>query len=182
MYADYMQDMITKHEDLLGTLVHDVAHLLRHDIDRRVKGHNLTRVKWLALGIIEHNPNITQKRLAEEMELGTASVGRLVDRLEARGFIERTPSPDDRRAYCLNLKPQASLLLETLRDVARNMRKDALKGLNAREVKSANSALMKIKQNLNGLAPIIAIVVTKLSMNLNASLMDTSGIVAHIII
>ena len=73
--------MITKHDDLLGTLIHDVAHLLRLDIDRRLKDHNLTRVKWLALGIIANQPHLTQRELAEKMELGNAAVGRLVDRL-----------------------------------------------------------------------------------------------------
>ncbi len=145
-----MQGMITKHEDLLGTLVHDVAHLLRHDIDRRVKAHNLTRVKWLALGIIEQRPNITQKDLAGELELGTASVGRLVDRLETRGFIERIPAAYDRRVNCLRLMPEASSLLDELRNVATEMKNDALKGLSEEEVAAVNTALLKIKQNLKG--------------------------------
>ena len=151
MHTYYMQGMITKHEDLLGTLVHDVAHLLRHDIDSRVKRHNLTRVKWLALGIIEQRPNIRQKDLALELELGTASVGRLVDRLEGRGFIARKPDPNDRRANCLSLKPVASKLLDDIREIANEMRKDALKDITTAEVTAVNSVLLKIKENLKGL-------------------------------
>lgn len=151
MHTYYISNMITKHEDLLGTLVHDVAHLLRHDIDSRVKRYNLTRVKWLALGIIEHRPNITQKNLAVELELGSATVGKLVDRLEARGFVSRIPAPNDRRAYCLNLEPAATELLKDLRGVASTMRKDALLGLSDDEIKAVNSGLMKIKQNLKGI-------------------------------
>jgi MarR family transcriptional regulator, transcriptional regulator for hemolysin len=176
-----MQGMITKHEDLLGTLVHDVAHLLRHDIDRRVKKHNLTRVKWLALGVIEHRPNITQKQLAAELELGAASVGRLVDRLDERGFIVRVPSPTDRRAYCLSLKPQASLILKDLRNVAEVMRKEALNSLNAAEVNSVNKALLKIKQNLIGLVPLVIFGVTKLSLELNTTAIGASYVEALII-
>lgn len=175
MYAYYMQDMITKHEDLLGTLVHDVAHLLRHDIDNRLKHYNLTRVKWLALGIIEHRPNITQKGLAMELELGSASVGRLVDRLEARGFVLRKPATDDRRANCLSLKPEASEILAELKGVASAMRKDALKGLTTAEVKAVNSGILKIKQNLKGLLATTLLGISALSHEIILILCEANG-------
>jgi len=167
--------MITKHEDLLGTLIHDVAHLLRHDIDSRVKRHNLTRVKWLALGIIEQSPNITQKDLATELELGSASVGRLVDRLEARGFILRKPALHDRRANCLTLKPEASKLLEELRAVASEMREDALKGLTAAEVKALTSGLLKIKQNVKWLLATALLGISAVSHDLILMLYEANG-------
>ncbi|MCF6220486.1 MAG: MarR family transcriptional regulator [Robiginitomaculum sp.] len=175
MYTYYMPEMITKHEDLLGTLIHDVAHLLRCDIDSRVKRYNLTRVKWLALGIIEHRPNITQRDLAIELELGSASVGRLVDRLESRGFISRKPAPNDRRANCLSLKPEASKLLQELRNIASEMKNNALQGLSADEVKAVNSGLLKIKQNLKGLLTTVIFSVSAFSQDIIIRLGEASS-------
>jgi len=148
--------MITKHDDLLGTLVHDVAHLLRLDIDRRVSLYNLTRTKWLALGVIHHNPDLTQAELAAELELGAAAVGRLVDRLEARGFVLRSPAPGDRRAYLLSLTPQAEALITSLDQVAVALREDLLEGMSEREVSILNKGLTKLKSNLQKVSASVA--------------------------
>ncbi len=146
--------MITKHDDLLGTLIHDVAHLLRHEIDRRLKPYNLTRVKWLALGIITNKSDLTQVELAQELELGNAAVGRLVDRLEQRGFVIRKPDPDDRRAYRLAPTQTARRLLDQLKDTAAKLRGEALNGFSASEVKTLNKGLNKLEKNLKLIASL----------------------------
>ena len=148
MYAYYMQRMITKHDDLLGTLIHDVAHLLRLDIDRRVKAHNLTRIKWLALGVIHSRPGLTQAELASELELGAAAVGRLVDRLGGRNFVVRSPSLLDRRAHLLHLTPEAEKLVTELGAIADTLREDVLEGLSNRDISRLNTGLTRLKANL----------------------------------
>jgi DNA-binding MarR family transcriptional regulator len=140
--------MITKHDDLLGTLIHDVAHLLRLDIDRRVKAHNLTRIKWLALGVIHNNPGLTQAELASELELGAAAVGRLVDRLRDRNFVVRSPSSLDRRAHLLHLTPVAEKLVSKLDGTAHALREEMLDGLSDRDISRLNTGLNRLKANL----------------------------------
>lgn len=144
--------MITKNDDLLGTLVHDVAHLLRHDIDRRVAPLNLTRSKWLALGIIHRNPGLTQSELSSKLELGAAAVGRLVDRLVDRAFVERSPSPVDRRAHVLSLTPEAEALIVQLDEIGKNLREELLDGLTQKEITLLNRGLTKLKSNLQKLS------------------------------
>ncbi len=143
--------MIRKQDDLLGTLIHDVAHALRLDIDQRVKPFKLTRVKWLALGIIDDHPGITQAELANKLELGSAAVGRLVDRLVERDFVERSPDPDDRRAYQLEVKPNTKHLFAELDGISEEMRKSVLDGLSRHELDALNAGLSKVRDNLRKL-------------------------------
>lgn len=140
--------MITKHDDLLGTLIHDVAHLLRLEIDQRVESKNLTRTKWLALGIIDANPGLSQSELAIELELGAAAVGRLVDRLVARNFVERRSTDSDRRAYQLYLTRDARKLITKLDGVSAQLRKDVLRGLEDEDVSRLTHGLQQLKKNL----------------------------------
>lgn len=154
-----MHRMITKHDDLLGTLVHDVAHLLRLDIDRRVAPFNLTRIKWLALGIIHRNPGLTQAEVAAELELGAAAVGRLIDRLGDRGFVLRSQSPDDRRAYLLSLTPAAEKLVHSLDETAHSLRHELLEGFSDKEVSALNRGLSKLKSNLQKASAAVAAMV-----------------------
>lgn len=143
--------MLTKKNDLLGTLIHDVAHLLRHEIDRRVGAYNLTRTKWLAISLLRDNPGGTQRELARRLELGAAATGRLVDRLVERGFVERRSDKTDRRAHRLHLTQAAQNLLIELETEAELLRRDLLEGFSAGQIDQIQEGLLKLKTRLQSL-------------------------------
>jgi DNA-binding MarR family transcriptional regulator len=97
-------------------LLHDVARLLRMDADRRARAHDMTRAQWALLIWLERQPGLSQKELAELLEVEPITVARLIDRLEARGMVERRPDPRDRRIWRLHLLPPA---FPVLREIAR---------------------------------------------------------------
>ena len=84
-------------------LVHDVARLLRVDADKRASVHGMTRAQWGILIWLERQPGLSQKELAELLEVEPITVARLIDRLEGRGMVERRPDPKDRRIWRLHL-------------------------------------------------------------------------------
>ena len=90
-------------------LLHDVARLLRVDGDKRARAHGMTRAQWAILIWLERQPGISQKELAELLEVEPITVARLVDRLEGRGMVERRPDPRDRRIWRLHLLLPAHL-------------------------------------------------------------------------
>jgi DNA-binding MarR family transcriptional regulator len=97
-------------------LLHDVARLLRVDADKRARAHGMTRAQWAILIHLERGAGLSQKELAEILEVEPITVARLVDRLETRGMIERRPDPRDRRIWRLHLLPAAA---PVLRDITR---------------------------------------------------------------
>lgn len=143
--------MIQDRDDLVAYLVHDVAHLMRLRIDRKLKKHNLTRVSWLALGILKSKPDLTQRELAGKMELGDAATGRLVDRLQHRRLLERVLDPNDRRVRKLALTPKARALLTQLEGVSHGLREEILDGLPEEDLVAVETGLQKMKSNLRGL-------------------------------
>jgi len=56
---------------------------------------------------LERQPGLSQKELAELLEVEPITVARLADRLAARGLLERRPDPADRRIWRLHLLPAA---------------------------------------------------------------------------
>ena len=70
---------------------------------RRLKKFGITRIQWIALYYIKNNPEITQRQLSKIMFVKDSSVGRLLDRLERDGLIERIRNIDDRRTINLVL-------------------------------------------------------------------------------
>jgi DNA-binding MarR family transcriptional regulator len=65
----------------------------------------ITPVQYAALQTVANHPGIDQRTLARTIALDTSTTGGVVDRLEARGCVERRTSPEDRRARQLFLTP-----------------------------------------------------------------------------
>ncbi len=65
----------------------------------------VTPVQYAALQVVHNEPGIDQRTLARTIALDTSTTGGVVDRLEARGWLERRMSPEDRRARQLFLTP-----------------------------------------------------------------------------
>ncbi len=145
---------MTKPDPFIGTLVHEVAHMLRLDIDRRLKAHDLTRVQWLALQHIKANPGLTQTELARELKLGAATVGRLVDRLQARQMVQRMPCPNDRRALRLDVTGKARRTLAQLDMLPNQLHEDLTGGMSDEEVSSLRLGLGKLRKHLRRKLPL----------------------------
>jgi DNA-binding MarR family transcriptional regulator len=99
----------------LFLLLHDVARLVRVEADRRARLQGMTRAQWALLLTLERNPGLSQKEVADLLEVEPISVARLVDRLEANGLIERRPDLSDRRIWRLHLLPAAASALDQIR-------------------------------------------------------------------
>ena len=138
-------------EDLsrnFGFLVNDVARALRTEYDRRVRELGLTRSQWWVMNHLYRNPGLTQSELAEILEVKKPSVGRLLDRLEAKGWIRREHDARDRRAWRVHLGEAAEPQMRALRKRAAELMGDALAGLSAADRERLVELLLAVKANL----------------------------------
>jgi len=133
-----------------GFILHDVARLLRTTYDRRVRDLDLTRSQWWVLTHLFRKDGITQSALAEILELEKPSLGRLLDRLESKGWVRRMEDPNDRRAKRVFLTESAQAPMQVMREVAAGVREDALSGLSAADQDRFVDVLLTIKSNLMG--------------------------------
>lgn len=140
--------MIDKDENTFAILVHDVARQLRVLIDTKVEPYKLTRLKWLTLAILDRKDGISQAELAEHLDLDRSAVGRLLERMETRGFITRTRDEQDRRVIRIFIKEEAKPMLADLEKISADVRRQATAGLSKDEEKTLIEILLKIKNNL----------------------------------
>lgn len=99
--------------DLL-VLLNDVGRMIRTEADRRARAQGMSRAQWVMLIRLDRQPGLSQKALAELLEVEPITVARLVDRLECRGLLERRADPSDRRVWRLHLLPAAQAVLDDL--------------------------------------------------------------------
>jgi DNA-binding MarR family transcriptional regulator len=148
----------------LGSLLNDVSRLIRKRFDQRAKGLNLTRAQYYLLAKLSRHEGINQVGLAELLEVEPISAARLVDRMEAAGWVERRPDPADRRARRLFLAPKARPVIEHMRAIASGIYEEALAGLGRTERKRLMAMLVHARRNLgepaNDAAPGLAMTVS----------------------
>jgi MarR family transcriptional regulator, transcriptional regulator for hemolysin len=85
-------------ERSLGFLTQDVARLMRLAFDRKVRHLGLTPAQWFVLGHLVREDGQRQVDLAQAIDMEKAPLGKLIDRLQEGGWVERRPDPDDKRA------------------------------------------------------------------------------------
>jgi DNA-binding MarR family transcriptional regulator len=65
--------------------------------------HGLSMWGYIVLSALDHSPIRTQAALAEAIGADKTRIIPTLDELQERGYIERIPDPDDRRARLLEI-------------------------------------------------------------------------------
>ena len=139
-------------EDLsrnFGFLLNDVARLMRTVYDRRVKALGLTRSQWWVLNHLFRNDGVTQSELAVMLEVEKATLGRLLDRMAAKGWVRREEHASDRRAKRVYLTEEVQPAIKAMRAAAAEVRREALVGLAPERQDEFVDILLTIKANLS---------------------------------
>jgi len=133
--------------DLLIVL-NDVARLLRTRFDQRARTYGMTRAQWIILARLQRQPGISQNEMAAICEVEPITVGRLVDRLESRGLVERRSDPADRRIRRLHLLPAAEPILAEITRYRDVLLKQITAGVDEKMLNGLVDALLQLKDNL----------------------------------
>lgn len=89
------------------------ASIVTHELFLRHAGKpfGLRPVEYTVLTLIAENPGGSLARLARALAVTAPNITAIVDRLEAKGWIARTRSQDDRRSQLLHATPQGDELV-----------------------------------------------------------------------
>ena len=135
-------------DNTLFYMLHDVTRQIRKHFDRRATRLELTRAQWRALKVTSRNEGLSQSELAEHLDMEAIPVGRVIDRLEKTGFVERRADPADRRRWRLYLTPKAHAVVGEMEVIAGELRDDALRGIERNDLDTLMGVLNRIKENL----------------------------------
>jgi MarR family transcriptional regulator, transcriptional regulator for hemolysin len=132
----------------IGFSVSWIARMLRTRFDARARALGLTRAQWTMMLSIQRREGGTQSEVASHLEINTVTAGRIIDRLEAAGWIERRPDPDDRRANRLYLASAAAPMLDRLSEVGAEEESVMLRGLDEKELATLGGLLDRVISNM----------------------------------
>ena len=138
----------------LGFLLDDVASLYARRFEEHARELSLTLQQCKALAVLANCEGISQRRLSETSAIVPTSLVRILDRLEAGGWVERRPDPQDRRAHLLTTTKNAKPVVQRIWRAVSKINAEALNDLAIRDLPLLAELLARVHANLVALEPL----------------------------
>ena len=89
--------------DSVGYLLNQVMISMRRQVEQAMTAHDLTAAQWYPLWKLRRDGPGTAQELARDMDIDAGAMTRLIDRLAAKGLLQRLRCDADRRRVMLTL-------------------------------------------------------------------------------
>lgn len=131
----------------VGHQVVNLMMLMRREVETRMAEHGLTDAQWKPLWMLKTGRATTAIELAREIDVDAGAVTRMVDRLEAKGLVERVRSESDRRVVHLRLTAAGEAVVKKVPFVLASVNNDFLRGFSESEWKQLRRLLERMTAN-----------------------------------
>jgi DNA-binding MarR family transcriptional regulator len=106
-------------DDYLPALLAQASQLISSEFHRVARQHGFSVSEWRVMASLAGGTAISIGQLAQVTVTKQPTVTRLLDRMEARGQVERLPHDSDRRVTLVRITPAGTHAVEHLMDLAR---------------------------------------------------------------
>jgi MarR family transcriptional regulator for hemolysin len=136
----------------IGRLITRLGRIWRRESDQALADHGLSYATAIPILLLSRQgTSVRQGVLADELGIEGPSLVRLIDLLEAEGFVERREDPTDRRAKTLHLTATGEAKVEEINHVLRRVRAGLLKDIGSEELAVTFATLQRIEQRASRL-------------------------------
>ena len=126
------------------------ADMLFDRIGRLLRPLNVSAAGGLVLGLLRDNGPMAPSELGERLIVTRATVTGLLDSLERRGFVRRSPNPADRRSLLAEITPAGLAVVGELRTIVHRREKEWMGALSDDELRTYIGLLHRIQDGLVG--------------------------------
>ena len=136
-------------ENRLGFVIGDIARRYGVIYDQRAKQEiELTRAQCRLLVYLTAYGEMRQTDLATLADVTPMTVARMIDRMEAAGWVRRQADPSDRRAFRVSVTDKADDRLDAALALGDDLTARMTQGFSEEEVATLLSMLKRARNNL----------------------------------
>jgi DNA-binding MarR family transcriptional regulator len=136
-------------ENCLAFITNKTTKNLNEVFNDKLVAKGSTRVQWTALFYLGKYEGISQIELCQLMEIKPSTMARLIDRLEANGFVEREKNSKDRRTIKLELTEEGKKMREKILPEGIAFSETITKNITEEELKVFLKVLQTMGQNVS---------------------------------
>ncbi|OAQ40673.1 hypothetical protein A5893_06955 [Pedobacter psychrophilus] len=142
--------IVNKYEEPLAHQLIQVTKKYLGEFAQQSKHISLERYHYTLLLIHENNELLTQKDLADLLQVDKSFMVNMIDYLEKNGFVNRLTNNKDRRQHLIRLTDKAKNILLPINNIFSAINKEALNGLPQDKIDCFYEVLNTLQQNLSG--------------------------------
>ncbi|MFM5521084.1 transcriptional regulator SlyA [Aeromonas jandaei] len=143
-----MTDLERLRELSLAEQIARMHRLWRTAADLELAPLGLTHPRWTALWKLSRMGNhVSQKTLADALEIELPSLMRTLGQLEEQGLIERHSCSQDKRARIVSVTPTGQTLLDQIANRIMNIRRELLAGIDEETLSLFEATVQRISAN-----------------------------------
>ncbi|MFB2830967.1 transcriptional regulator SlyA [Aeromonas jandaei] len=143
-----MKDLERLRELSLAEQIARMHRLWRTAADLELAPLGLTHPRWTALWKLSRMGNhVSQKTLADALEIELPSLMRTLGQLEEQGLIERHCCSQDKRARIVSVTPTGQTLLDQIANRIMNIRRELLAGIDEETLSLFEATVQRISAN-----------------------------------
>ncbi|MFC7392738.1 MarR family winged helix-turn-helix transcriptional regulator [Scopulibacillus cellulosilyticus] len=110
--------------------------------------YDITPEQWTVLRYLGGQDGITQKDLSQKSGKDQATVTRILDILDRKGWIERRANADDRRSYLVYFTEEGKALRDKLEPLMQEIYEKVFDGISEEKLEVFLEVLSQVNDNL----------------------------------
>ena len=134
-------------EHAVGRLMRQILSATASEVSRELEPLGLTEAQWMPLFKLSEAGCATSSELARECRTDAGATTRMIDRLEEKGFLQRTRSQADRRVVKVALTPEGQAAARHIPAVLCQVQNELLRGFSAEEFETLRHYLRRMLDN-----------------------------------
>ena len=145
------EKLILERTNKFGIYLDMTVKAIKQDITRRFrdKGIDLTPEQWTILNRVGDH-KVAQRELADGTFKDAPTVSRIIDLLQAKGFLQRKADKQDRRKLLVSITDAGKEVLELSTPIITSARTRGWEGLNEDDYSQLKRILERIYSNIQG--------------------------------
>jgi MarR family transcriptional regulator, transcriptional regulator for hemolysin len=129
-----------------AVLVTDIGRYYRNLIDRDLEPVGVTRSQWWTLINLYYHEGVNQMELAAILDIGKSSTGKLLSKLEDKGWIVRKQDREDGRANKIFLSDHIRPIVDKMADLGIEIVSGTLADFTEQEQKLLVEMLIRLRK------------------------------------
>jgi len=136
----------------LGFLLSKGTQALHKQLNRNFNSNNfdITHEQWAMLVFLYHCEGKSHHEIAENTFRDKVSVTKIIDNLEKRELVYRTPDEKDKRVKRIFMTESGRELIPELREIAHETLKEGFSGIKKSDIESFKKVLSEVVKNFTG--------------------------------
>ncbi len=122
-------------------------------LSKMVAQISIDRYHYVLILLDSYDEHLTQKALAEILNIDKSYMATILDYLEEKGFVIREKNPNDRREQLIKLTALAKINIPVIKEAIKKLNERAFNDICQSNKQLFNEILSKIQENLVDISP-----------------------------